>query len=74
MRGRGRGVATAGGRIVSQTITQRKWLHEVCAIGKPLQPRLVDGMKWHSAATHGDVSNFRQRQIERGLVPKGRKE
>ena len=51
----------------------RRQLQEVCAIDKPVQPRLVDGMPWHSAASHSDVNNFRQRKITRGMQIKERK-
>jgi hypothetical protein len=57
------------------TLRQRRELHEVTQIAAKQEPRtLVDGMEWHSAATHSDVSNFLARQIKRGLVPRERKE
>jgi hypothetical protein len=34
---------------------------------KPEPTRLVDGMKWNSAATHNTSDAFRARQIARGL-------
>ena len=59
---------------MSQSLRQKLALREVCRIGPPEQPkRLVDGMTWHSAASHSDVANFYQRQIARGLVPRERK-
>ena len=58
---------------MSQPMRVRRQLQEVCAIDKPVQPRLVDGMPWHSAASHSDVNNFRQRQIARGMQIKERK-
>jgi hypothetical protein len=61
------------GVAMSQTLRMKRELREVVQIGKPTTPRLVDGMTWHSAATHSDVSNFLARQIARGLKPKERK-
>ena len=58
---------------MSQTLRMKRELREVCSMGKPITPRLVDGMVWHSSATHSDVSNFLARQIARGLKPKERK-
>ena len=55
---------------MAQTIRIKRELREVVQIGKPVQPRLVDGAVWHSAASHSDVNNFRQRQIQRGMKPR----
>lgn len=55
---------------MSQTLRMKRELREVVQIGRPAPQRLVDGMPWHSAASHSDVEAFRQRQIARGMKPK----
>ena len=55
---------------MSQSLRIKRELREVVQIGKPVQPRLVDGAIWHSAASHSDVNNFLARQIARGLKPR----
>lgn len=45
---------------------------ELARITKSEPKRLLDGAVYHSAATHGDVTRFRERQIERGMKPRER--
>lgn len=53
---------------MSAPIRQRR---ELAAVPKTAKPtRLVDGMPWtekNNAESHGDINNFLQRQIARGL-------
>ncbi len=55
---------------MSQSLRQRRELHEVCAIGKPAPKLLTEGAVYHAADTHGDVARFMARQVARGLKPK----
>lgn len=56
---------------MSLTLRQRMELHRIkTEIPRHEPTTLVTGMRWHSAASHSDVSNFKQRQIERGLKPR----
>ena len=52
-------------------IRQRRDLSAVPKVETP--KRLVDGMPWtdkNNAESHGDINNFLQRQIARGLKPR----
>ena len=56
---------------MSTPIRQRRELAAVPTKQKPT--RLVDGMAWdktNNAESHGDINNFLQRQIARGLKPR----